>query len=183
MNILKQIVPLYERFGRPILTNFQVEEVAGNHAYRAGVFTLADTEGRVVMIRRKPQSDYPGLETYWWLPGGGHEPGEWVDETAVREFREETGLEVQLERLLVAILGRSKDFFYFFFRGHVVGGGVSHESDPDHSIAEVRCFAPAEIPVEAVWSDIDKILLVQAEFINYPVDDLLLKYDLQKQST
>ncbi len=180
MDILEQIAPLYERFGPPVLTNFRLEEVAEYESYRAGVFTLADIEGRVVMIRRKPQDDHPGLEVYWWLPGGGHEPGEWLHETAVREFREETGLDIQLERLLAAILGQSKDFFFFFFRGHVIGGIASHKDDPDHTTAEVRYFASTEIPVEVVRSGIDKILLAQEGFIDYPADDVLVKYNLQK---
>jgi ADP-ribose pyrophosphatase YjhB (NUDIX family) len=178
MDICRKIGPLYERFGPPILTNFRLEEVAEHKACRAGVFVVADSEGRVVLIRRKPQSDYPGIEAYWWLPGGGHEPAERLDETAVREFREETGLDIELEGLLAAILGRSKDFFLFFFRGHVIGGNASHEDDPDNTTAEVRYFAPAEIPIEAVWSGIDKILLAQEGFIDHPVDDLLVKHNL-----
>jgi ADP-ribose pyrophosphatase YjhB (NUDIX family) len=182
MDILKQIAPLYERFGSPTLTNFRLEELEEGEVYRAGVFALADFEGRVVMIRRKPQSDRPGLEAYWWLPGGGHEPGERLDETVVREFREETGLDIQLERLLAAILSQSKDFFLFFFRGHVVGGDASHEDDPDNTTAEVRYFASEEIPIEVVRSGIDKILLVQEGFIDHPVDDLLVNYNLQNHS-
>lgn len=102
MDIREQIVSLYERYGAPTLTNFQLQDIPGRGPYEAGVFTLADINGAVVLIRRTPHPDYPGLETFWWLPGGGHEAGERLDEAAVREFREETGLEVHLERLLVA---------------------------------------------------------------------------------
>ena len=38
---------------------------------------------------------------YWVLPGGGQEDGEGEEDCVVREMREETGLEVQVERLLL----------------------------------------------------------------------------------
>jgi len=38
--------------------------------------------------------------TYWTLPGGGCEDGETIEQTAVREVKEETGLDVEIEKLL-----------------------------------------------------------------------------------
>ena len=38
--------------------------------------------------------------TYWTLPGGGWEEGETIEQTAMREVKEETGLEVDVEKLL-----------------------------------------------------------------------------------
>jgi len=55
-----------------------------------------DAAGRLLMIRRGRE---PG-RGLWSLPGGRCEPGETAAETAVREVREETGLEVAADRLV-----------------------------------------------------------------------------------
>lgn len=132
MDLSEQITALYEQYGAPTLTNFRLEDIAGHSPYKAGAFTLADSDGEVVLIRRTPQPDYPGLETFWWLPGGAWEADEGLDEAAVREFREETGLEVHLERLLVALV-RDERFFILWFRGRTTAGSLSPEGDPTHS--------------------------------------------------
>lgn len=56
------------------------------------VAAVRDDQGRVLMIHRTDND-------LWALPGGGHEPGEAIADTVVREVREETGIEVQVERL------------------------------------------------------------------------------------
>ena len=58
-----------------------------------GACVLFDADGRVLLVRHT----YGRLN--WEVPGGGAEPDESPDETAIREIREETGLDVALERL------------------------------------------------------------------------------------
>ena len=50
-------------------------------------------EGQVLLIQRK---DFE----VWGLPGGGIDPEETVAETAIREVREETGIDISLTRLV-----------------------------------------------------------------------------------
>jgi ADP-ribose pyrophosphatase YjhB (NUDIX family) len=56
-----------------------------------GVNVAVIEDGRVLLTQRE---DFP----VWCLPGGGVDPGESLAQAAVREVREETGLEVELER-------------------------------------------------------------------------------------
>ena len=53
---------------------------------------LQDAGGRVLLFRARLESRSP--EHWWELPGGGIEPGETYQQTAVRELAEETGLRI-----------------------------------------------------------------------------------------
>ena len=67
------------------------------------IYRNADGGPQIVLAHRR----HPPL---WALPKGTPDSGETVEETAVREAREETGLEVEIERRLASIR-------YFFVRG------------------------------------------------------------------
>jgi ADP-ribose pyrophosphatase YjhB (NUDIX family) len=62
---------------------------AANSLVMAVVVVVLDDHGRLLLIQRSDN----GL---WALPGGGQEFGESVSQAAVRETREETGLEVEV---------------------------------------------------------------------------------------
>ncbi len=47
--------------------------------------------------------EHAGGRSYWLLPGGGREEGETEEQCVVREMNEETGLDVQVERLLMDV--------------------------------------------------------------------------------
>jgi 8-oxo-dGTP diphosphatase len=54
-------------------------------------------EGRVALVRSSNPKHTPSL---WWLPGGGIDFGEAPEDTLIREFFEETGLQVHQPQLL-----------------------------------------------------------------------------------
>ena len=50
---------------------------------------VTDELGRILLIKRRDNE-------LWALPGGGHDVGETIEQTAVREVKEETGLDVEV---------------------------------------------------------------------------------------
>ena len=95
---------------------------------------VTDAEGRILVVK-------PTYSRQWMLPGGRVERGETPHEAAVRETREETGLDVALDRLLLVDARHARDTS-FIFGGHVTGGQL----DPQlGEIAEVGWLSRDEI--------------------------------------
>jgi 8-oxo-dGTP diphosphatase len=94
---------------------------------------------RVVLVRRAHPP--PG----WALPGGFVDVGETMEAAAVREAREETGLEVTLEALLGVYSDPRRDP-----RRHTVSavylGRAAGEPRGGDDAAEARAFAWTELP-------------------------------------
>jgi len=111
----------------------------------AGV--VAERDGKVAIIRRGVP---PGLGL-WSFPCGFAEVDETLEQCAVRETREETGLEVAL-RGLVGVWSDAGDATRPFgvavvvYAGEVVGGRATAGDDA----AEIRWVGPGDVP----WDDL-----------------------------
>lgn len=71
------------------------ERIGKNGRIRLGCSATIFNESREKVLLTKRTDN--GL---WCLPGGGVDPGESVEETVIREVREETGLTVRVLRLI-----------------------------------------------------------------------------------
>jgi len=109
--------------------------------FSLGAFAvLFDDQRRVLLCRRR--------DIDWWnLPGGGVEPGEMPDEAVIREVREETGLEVEPERLS-GIYGKGdKDELVFTFVCRVTGGClVLTEESSQNAYFQLDALPPNTLP-------------------------------------
>ncbi|MDR1272473.1 MAG: NUDIX domain-containing protein [Clostridiales Family XIII bacterium] len=89
---------------------------------------IPDGDGRILMIRQKVR----GLDI--WLPPGGYvDPGETSRAAAVREAKEETGLDVRVKRLLwhVEDVEGDDQFFVIYYLAEATGGELALGSDPE----------------------------------------------------
>ncbi|MEV5927646.1 NUDIX domain-containing protein [Streptomyces cellulosae] len=105
---------------------------------------VSDEQGRILLQRRRDN----GL---WALPGGGMDMNDSLPGTAVREVKEETGLDVEVTGLVGTYTdprhviaysdGEVRRQFNVCFRARVVGGelAISDES------TELRWVAPSEV--------------------------------------
>ena len=100
-----------------------------------------DDGGRLLLVRR----GQPPFEGRWALPGGFVETGETTEEACIRETREETGIEVEVEGLGGVYSRPDRDP-----RGHTVSvvyrcRAVGGEAKGGDDAAEARWFAPDEL--------------------------------------
>ena len=106
----------------------------------AYVLLFDEDEQSVLLVKNK--GDGP---SYYTLPGGAVEQGETLQEAAIREVKEETGLEVKLDGIFTV----SEAFFeerghhaiFFTFIGRIIGG-------------EITILFPEEIE-EVTWISLD----------------------------
>ncbi|UOK56693.1 NUDIX hydrolase [Bacillus sp. OVS6] len=88
----------------------------------AYVFLYDDKNNKILMVKNKGKRP----SSYYTLPGGAVENGETLEQAAIREVKEETGLEVSVN----GIISVSEAFFeerghhviFFTFIGRIIGG-------------------------------------------------------------
>jgi len=101
---------------------------------------VADGQGRLLMIKRGHE---PGAGL-WSIPGGRIEPGETDAEALVREMLEETGLTVEVGRLIGRVQRPGLNGAVIDIRDYAatVTGGTLRAGD---DAADARWVAPAEL--------------------------------------
>ena len=85
-------------------------------------------QGRLCLVKRK----YPPKAGQWTMPAGFMEFGEDIETTAVREAKEETGLDIRLTGLhtvQTGILPPNRPILLVVFRAEEVGGTIRAGDD------------------------------------------------------
>lgn len=109
---------------------------------------------RVLLVRRANPPD-AGL---WGYPGGKVEPGETVEQAAVRELREETGVRAEAGAVLVTLEVKGEGFHYAL---HAVAchylSGKPCAAD-DVTDADWVSFPDVQAGVRPMSSDVGRVL-------------------------
>ena len=101
---------------------------------RNSAFAVILRRDRVLLVQ-------PWFKRRWQLPGGSLEAGETPWKGALREVKEETGMEARIAGL-TGIYPRDNGTLAFVFAARVARG--EHPVGPRHEIRKQRWFQPAE---------------------------------------
>lgn len=117
------------------------------------VDVIVERGGEILLIRRLN----PPFQGRWAIPGGFVEYGERVEDAALRELEEETGLRIRITGLLGVYSDPGRDP-----RGHVVSVCYVAEGEGDEAggsdAAEARFFKPEEIDFDNLAFDHARII-------------------------
>lgn len=115
-------------------------------------------DGGILLVQRAIHPSYGK----WVFPGGYVDRGETLEEAALREVREESGLAVRLTRLLGVYSYPGNPVVVVAYTGEVTGGSLTID---DESLA-ARPFPPSEIP----WNQLAFPSTVQVlkDFVGLP---------------
>lgn len=108
---------------------------------------ILDEKNRMLLVKQQHED-----KAIWMVPGGGIEEGENAAEAAIREVKEETGLDITVGRLLwhVEEVSERGQRFVNFFTARICGGTLELGEDPEFDgqhqvLREVRFMSRSEM--------------------------------------
>jgi 8-oxo-dGTP pyrophosphatase MutT (NUDIX family) len=108
--------------------------------------------GAVAIILQNDQVLLTLREDYevWCLPGGHSDPGEGFAATAIREAKEETGLDIELIHFVGAYtrIGGDMTIHLAAFLAKPAGGSPAPQVE---EVLDLRYFDPADLPRDMFW--------------------------------
>ena len=114
---------------------------------RTGAFAIIfDDQGRVLLCHRR---DFDA----WNLPGGEVEENESPWDAAIRETREEVGVDVEIVRLTGLYWKPRTGELVFNFEGRIIGGAPTTSDEAD----EVGYFAIDAVPTNTSPLQLERI--------------------------
>ena len=99
---------------------------------------IIDDRERIVLVRRAIEPGYGK----WVFPGGYVDRGEEVQRAAVREAREEAGIDIRLDRLINVYSYSGRTPVIVVYAATMIGGSLSCDDEG----LEARFFEPHKIP-------------------------------------
>ena len=115
------------------------------YAGRTATAIITSPPDKILLIKRRTVP----FRDYWALPGGRVDPGETVEQTIVREVKEETGLDVAIVSKIGDYHeqgvqdGVEYDYYPACFLVKTVGGEIKKQ---ESEIEEIKLFSLSDIP-------------------------------------
>ncbi|HYV33731.1 MAG TPA: NUDIX hydrolase [Candidatus Limnocylindria bacterium] len=113
------------------------------------VVGLVINQNGEILLPRRNQPDIAEIHNKLEFPGGGIEHGETPEAAVIREVKEETGLDVEIVRLLPKVYSNlweygevGKQVFILAYECKPIGGNLGSS---DAEIGELKYFAPEDI--------------------------------------
>ena len=122
-----------------------------------GVICLRGDE--VLLIRR----GRPPRLGEWSLPGGRVEPGETVRDAALRELREETGVEAELGPLVDVVDGLFPEDGRHYVLIDFAARWTAGEPVAGDDAAEARFWPVKDIAARVAWSETVRVIRMAAD--------------------
>jgi 8-oxo-dGTP diphosphatase len=124
--------------------------------FRAAVAAMIfDEQGRILLFKHT----YRKFE--WGIPAGGLEYGEQPEKAVVREFFEETGIQIKIEKLLLAESSKEDHNISLIFLCKITGGTFKESSE----ISEMKYFDVNNLP-QMLFAEKDLIRRVASSSIS-----------------
>ena len=123
---------------------------------KVAVVVLIQQDGRLVLVRR----DIEPFMGYWSFPSGYVDRAQNVEEEAIREVKEETGLDVKLERLLGVYSRQGNPVILVAYAAEVTGGKLEALDE----VQEVGLFSIDDLP-DLPFPHDDEIIRDYTDFI------------------
>ena len=99
---------------------------------------IADDRNRILLVKRAIEPGYGK----WVFPGGYVDRGEEVQRAAVREAREETGLDIRIDRLINVYSYTGHTPVIVVYAATMIGGSLRCDDEG----LDVKLFDPEAIP-------------------------------------
>ncbi|MFN8412861.1 MAG: NUDIX domain-containing protein [Anaerolineales bacterium] len=150
--MMKTLLRIWSKL--PLWVHFLAAKIV-RPKFRAAVAALIfDEQGRILLFKHT----YRKFE--WGIPAGGLEHHEQPKDAIQREFFEETGMQIQVEKLLTAVSAREDHHISMIYLCKIISG----EFKESHEISEMRYFPVNELP--------GMMLTAEKELIQWAVQEI-----------
>jgi len=122
--------------------------------FRAAVAALVFNEKGQILLFKHTYRKF-----MWGIPAGGLEHREQPMDAVLREFYEETGMQIQVEKLLTVSSAREDHHLTVVYLCKITGG----EFKPSHEISEMKYFDVNDLP-RMLFAEKDLIRWAAKEF-------------------